>query len=142
MSLRQATTLVETHLPWFRKARSKFFVCQHCESRRKDAELLNKSPLPIHLIINDSTKRKWLLENQYSCAQKVRRKAATLHPDQWLPEQDELDLMIQLSGISEEETTTIRAACERLRHTQLHYNKILTTLFGYDKWDLNCAFVV
>ena len=128
LSLRQATALVERHLPWFRKARSKFFLCNHCECRRKDAELLNKSALPIHLIINESTKRNWTVENQYSVARKNRKEASTLHPDQWLPQADELDLMIQLSGISEEEAKEIRSAHKRLQNTQLHYNNILFTM--------------
>ena len=126
MSLRQATALTERHLPWFRKARSKFFVCQHCECRRHDAELLNKSPLPIHLIINASTERKWLLENEYSRAQKDAHKAATLPTEMWLPKRDEFELMIELSGVTSDEANKLRAAYKRLGDAQPHYNNIQT----------------
>ena len=48
MSVRQAVNLTERHLPWFRKAASKFFLCHHCESRRMDIDLLNSTECITH----------------------------------------------------------------------------------------------
>ena len=130
MSRQQAEKLIKRHLPWFRTAKSKFFVCQHCECRRKDVELVNKSPLPIHLVLNKLADRH-ANENSHSKSRKDAHKAATLHPNQWLPTASDLDLMIKYyleqktAGFGEKEASDIRAAIERLKHTQLHYNETL-----------------
>ena len=171
ISLRQAINLTERHLPWFRKAASKFFLCHHCESRRMDVDLLNstecslidrpfmctwtyfiiqmihnwcvlstvhswlfsvwwsldegmiRSPLSIHLVRNEHTKRDPQVENKYSRVCKDAGKAATLHPDKWLPTADELDTMIEISEPSEDDERKFRAAWKRLRHTQRHYTE-------------------
>ena len=82
-----------------------------------------RSTLSIHLVRNEHTKRDPQVENEYSRACKDAGKAATLHPDKWLPTADELDTMIEISEPSEDDERKFRAAWKRLRHTQRHYTE-------------------
>lgn len=67
ISTRQARKLVEEHLPWFQKPRTKWFCCGYCEERRRDARMLNNSKLDCYLIIDEATRRCPTLENEFSC---------------------------------------------------------------------------
>ncbi len=116
--------LMKRELPWFKKAKSKFFCCGHCDQRYHDAWLLNDSELPIYLIVNKMTPRRYNEESLLSRDIPTNTGAATLHVKQWLPDQVNFERMIrdaQADKLTEEDAQELRNAWNRLQNTQYHY---------------------
>ena len=117
-----ARKIVKTRLPWYKKARTKYFVCGHCDCRYEDATLLNYSPLPMYIIINTNTPREYEEENAHS-RNLSDRDASTLIPEKWLPSKKQLNTWIRTLKIEHDEANKYREALERLTHTQRHYRE-------------------
>ncbi len=121
VGLRTMQELIKHKFPWFKNAQSRWFCCGHCSARTRDARLLNKSPLDIHLVLNENSDRDYHKENVHS-RDLTSRDASTLSPSMWLPSQVGLELMITKYGnMPQDQADRYRHARNRLVNTQSHY---------------------
>jgi hypothetical protein len=119
--------MVETSFPWFRPPVTRYFCCGHCDARARDANLLNRSCLPIWLVINEETDRRYNFENEHS-RDATNRVASTLPPEQWLPSfevmQEYCEMQKSVSDqdvLDEDGELRLMQAWNRLKNTQPQY---------------------
>lgn len=120
---------MKTHLPWFKKAQSKYFCCGHCDQRCRDVSLLNESKLQIHLIANHLTPRSYAKESEHS--QDLTDLNASMLPiNLWLPDEDKMNTMLgalmEQKEINVNVVVRLKNAWSRLHHTQPHYIEKVT----------------
>ena len=120
---------MKTRLPWFKKAKSKYFCCGHCDQRCRDVSLLNKSKLQVHLIANHLTPRSYAKESPNS--QDLTDLDASMLPvDLWLPDEDRMNTMLgalmEQQEINVNEAVRLKNAWSRLLNTQPHYIEKVT----------------